>query len=186
MNIRRRNSRSAGVAAHQAVAAFRDRSQEIAEAVDARWFSIAGRANHLSRRSVGIDGWISAGRGADLCDSGSTSEQRVGHGSSLRFVVGFFLPRYVSATKITKTRQRTCAGDWPMRLDLMVISVEAGLGLNAAMVKVSSELKEVHLDIAKNSNWPTWKFASDVIVTKHCAIWRSEPASTICGVSLPC
>ena len=32
-------------------------------------------------------------------------------------------------------------------LDLMVISVEAGLGLNAAMMKVSTELKEVHPDI---------------------------------------
>jgi tight adherence protein C len=30
----------------------------------------------------------------------------------------------------------------------MVVSVEAGLGLNAAMMKVSSELKDVHVDIA--------------------------------------
>jgi len=30
----------------------------------------------------------------------------------------------------------------------MVISVEAGLGLNAAMVKVSSELRDVHQEIA--------------------------------------
>ena len=34
-------------------------------------------------------------------------------------------------------------------LDLMVISVEAGLGLNAAMMKVSTELNEVHPDICE-------------------------------------
>ena len=34
-------------------------------------------------------------------------------------------------------------------LDLMVISIEAGLGLNAAMMKVSSELKEVHPEISE-------------------------------------
>jgi tight adherence protein C len=33
-------------------------------------------------------------------------------------------------------------------LDLMVVSVEAGLGLNAAMVKVASELRDVHPDVA--------------------------------------
>jgi tight adherence protein C len=33
-------------------------------------------------------------------------------------------------------------------LDLMVVSVEAGLGLNAAMVKVSSELRDVHEEIS--------------------------------------
>jgi tight adherence protein C len=30
----------------------------------------------------------------------------------------------------------------------MVVSVEAGLGLNAAMIKVSSELKDVHPDVS--------------------------------------
>src|SRR6266849_4275874 len=34
-------------------------------------------------------------------------------------------------------------------LDLMVISIEAGLGLNAAMMKVASELKDVHPDISE-------------------------------------
>lgn len=34
-------------------------------------------------------------------------------------------------------------------LDLMVISIEAGLGLNAAMLRVASELKEVHPDVSE-------------------------------------
>ncbi len=63
------------------------------------------------------------------------------------FVVGFFLPRYGLNRAIT-TRQRQLRWGLSDALDLMVVSVEAGLGLNAAMLKVSSELKDVHPDIA--------------------------------------
>src|SRR5215212_4160951 len=61
----------------------------------------------------------------------------------LAFVAGFFLPRYF-LRRITKNRQRDLRWGLADALDLMVISVEAGLGLNAAMMKVSSELREVH------------------------------------------
>lgn len=63
------------------------------------------------------------------------------------FVVGFFLPRYMLA-RITRNRQRDLRWGLADALDLMVISVEAGLGLNAAMMKVASELKDVHHAIA--------------------------------------
>jgi len=65
----------------------------------------------------------------------------------LAFVAGFFLPRY-GLKRITNTRQRNLRWGLADALDLMVISVEAGLGLNAAMVKVSSELRDVHEEIA--------------------------------------
>jgi tight adherence protein C len=64
------------------------------------------------------------------------------------FVIGFFLPRYV-LNKMIRTRQQRVRWGLADALDLMVISVEAGLGLNAAMMKVSSELKEVHPDISE-------------------------------------
>jgi tight adherence protein C len=63
------------------------------------------------------------------------------------FVIGFMLPRYVLARMI-KSRQRRLRWGLADALDLMVVSVEAGLGLNAAIVKVSSELMDVHPDIA--------------------------------------
>jgi tight adherence protein C len=63
------------------------------------------------------------------------------------FVVGFFLPRY-GLKRAINTRQRQLRWGLADALDLMVVSVEAGLGLNAAMLKVSSELKDVHPDIA--------------------------------------
>jgi len=63
------------------------------------------------------------------------------------FIVGFFLPRY-ALRRLTKSRQQLVRWGLADALDLMVISIEAGLGLNAAMMKVSSELKEVHPDIS--------------------------------------
>lgn len=63
------------------------------------------------------------------------------------FVVGFFLPRYFLG-RITRNRQRDLRWGLADALDLMVVSVEAGLGLNAAMMKVASELRDVHNAIA--------------------------------------
>ena len=65
----------------------------------------------------------------------------------LAFVVGFMLPRF-SLNQIIKKRQRLIRWGLADALDLMVVSVEAGLGLNAAMMKVSSELKDVHAAVA--------------------------------------
>lgn len=64
------------------------------------------------------------------------------------FVVGFFLPRYILG-RLINSRQRLIRWGLADALDLMVISIEAGLGLNAAMMKVSSELKEVHPDVSE-------------------------------------
>jgi tight adherence protein C len=65
----------------------------------------------------------------------------------LAFVAGFFLPRYFLGRMIRK-RQRLLRWGLADALDLMVVSVEAGLGLNAAMMKVAAELKDVHNAIA--------------------------------------
>ena len=63
------------------------------------------------------------------------------------FVAGFFLPRFFLKRMINK-RQRLIRWGLADALDLMVVSVEAGLGLNAAMMKVSSELRDVHTAVA--------------------------------------
>ncbi len=63
------------------------------------------------------------------------------------FVAGFFLPRYF-LSRVTKNRQRELRWGLADALDLMVVSVEAGLGLNAAMMKVATELRDVHSAIA--------------------------------------
>jgi tight adherence protein C len=64
------------------------------------------------------------------------------------FVVGFFAPRYLLG-RLIRSRQHRVRWGLADALDLMVISIEAGLGLNAAMMKVSSELRLVHPDISE-------------------------------------
>lgn len=64
------------------------------------------------------------------------------------FVVGFFLPRYV-LKRMIGSRQQLIRWGLADALDLMVISIEAGLGLNAAMLKVASELKDVHPQVSE-------------------------------------
>ncbi|HSL54770.1 MAG TPA: type II secretion system F family protein [Pyrinomonadaceae bacterium] len=68
-------------------------------------------------------------------------------GMMIAFVVGFFMPPFFLKKTISK-RQRELRWGLADALDLMVVSVEAGLGLNAAMMKVASELKDVHMAVA--------------------------------------
>ena len=59
---------------------------------------------------------------------------------------GFYLPKYYV---VRKTRLRKLRITWGLAdaMDLMVVSVEAGLGLNAALNRVGEELKELHPDM---------------------------------------
>ena len=64
----------------------------------------------------------------------------------LAAAIGFYVPRLVLRSKITSRKQRITWG-LADALDLMVIAVEAGLGLNAALNRVGEELKNVHPDM---------------------------------------
>jgi len=64
------------------------------------------------------------------------------------FGAGFLLPRFILTRMIAGRKLRITWG-LADALDLMVITMEAGLGLNAAMLRVCEELKTVHPDISK-------------------------------------
>jgi tight adherence protein C len=64
------------------------------------------------------------------------------------FLTGFLKPRFILNRLVAKRKLRITWG-LADALDLMVITMEAGLGLNAAMLKVCDELKTVHPDICK-------------------------------------
>jgi tight adherence protein C len=64
------------------------------------------------------------------------------------FAAGFLLPRFI-LNRLIASRQLKITWGLADALDLMVITMEAGLGLNAAMLKVCEELKDVHPDISK-------------------------------------
>jgi tight adherence protein C len=57
--------------------------------------------------------------------------------------LGFYLPRYVLHKKIAGRQQRITWG-LADAMDLMVVAVEAGLGLNAALNRVAEEIKALH------------------------------------------
>lgn len=64
----------------------------------------------------------------------------------LSAAIGFYLPRWVLRSKIANRQQRIT---WALAdaLDLMVIAVEAGLGLNAALNRIGEELRVAHPDM---------------------------------------
>lgn len=59
---------------------------------------------------------------------------------------GFYLPKYVLLKK-TMARQRRITWALADMMDLMVVAVEAGLALNAALNRVGDELKDLHPDM---------------------------------------
>jgi tight adherence protein C len=65
----------------------------------------------------------------------------------LAFILGFFIPRFI-LSRIIKKRMLRIQWGLADALDLMVVCVEAGLGLNAALIRISDELKDVHPDIS--------------------------------------
>jgi tight adherence protein C len=66
--------------------------------------------------------------------------------SLLGSALGFYLPRKILSSKIANRQQRI---RWGLAdtLDLLVVAVEAGLGLNAALNRVAEELKVPHPDL---------------------------------------
>jgi len=62
--------------------------------------------------------------------------------------VGGYLPRFV-LKRMIKRRQLRLRWGLADALDLMVVSIEAGLGLNAALVRVGEELRVVHPDMSE-------------------------------------
>ncbi|CAI8698265.1 type II secretion system F family protein [Burkholderia cepacia] len=54
--------------------------------------------------------------------------------------IGYYIPNIVLSQRV-KVRQQTIFEDFPDALDLLTVCVEAGLGLDAALMRVSEELR---------------------------------------------
>jgi len=65
----------------------------------------------------------------------------------LALAAGFVLPRFI-LNRLMASRKLRITWGLADALDLMVITMEAGLGLNAAMLRVCEELRPVHPDIS--------------------------------------
>jgi tight adherence protein C len=62
-------------------------------------------------------------------------------------IAGYALPNFILEYRVTK-RQEEIKYSLPDALDLMTVCVEAGVGLDQAILKVSEELRFTHNDIA--------------------------------------
>jgi tight adherence protein C len=67
---------------------------------------------------------------------------------SIAILVGWLAPAFVLRRKVKK-RQKEFRRTLPDALDLMVVCVEAGLGLNQALVRVGEEMERVSPDLAE-------------------------------------
>ncbi|GAA5510241.1 type II secretion system F family protein [Novipirellula caenicola] len=66
-------------------------------------------------------------------------------------IVGFMLPKFVLGHLAKKRKEKIFLG-LPDALDLMVVCVEAGLGMDQALRKVSEEMKKSHRHIGEEFN----------------------------------
>ncbi|TWU01765.1 type II secretion system F family protein [Neorhodopirellula pilleata] len=66
-------------------------------------------------------------------------------------IVGFGLPSFVLSYLASKRRESIFLG-LPDALDLMVVCVEAGLGMDQALRKVSEEMKKSHKNVGEEFN----------------------------------
>jgi tight adherence protein C len=116
-----------------------------------------------------------AGGGAMLFTKGATTEAimyTVGIAG-----IGFYIPEVI-LWFFKKSRQDNIFFGLPDALDLMVVCVEAGLGLDQAMRKVSEEMKKTYPASPKNTASATYSFRWAAPATKCCTISAPALAST--------
>lgn len=68
-------------------------------------------------------------------------------GAAFGALVGWMLP-FLGLKRRLRHRQQQMARALPDALDLLVVAVEAGLGLNQALVRVAEELDQVHPELS--------------------------------------
>jgi tight adherence protein C len=68
-------------------------------------------------------------------------------GTAFALLVGWMVPFFLLKRRLSR-RQRVMSRALPDALDLMVVAVEAGLGLNQALVRVAEELEQVHPELS--------------------------------------
>ena len=83
-----------------------------------------------------------------ICMLFGVSFSGVAMSALLAFAIGFLVPRFV-LKRLIKRRQERLSWGLADALDLMVVSMEAGLGMNQAMVRVSEELIDAHREISE-------------------------------------
>ncbi|MGJ8546047.1 MAG: type II secretion system F family protein [Sulfitobacter sp.] len=89
-------------------------------------------------------GWLPADLAQSFLDSSAMVMMQI---SAIGAGIGFYLPGYWLSSRI-KARQTVIRKAFPNALDLVQISVEAGMGFDAAINRVGQELSKVAPEVA--------------------------------------
>lgn len=100
-------------------------------------------------------------------------------------LLGCYLPNIVLRTMI-KSRQREIFENFPDAADLMLVCVEAGLGLDAALVKVTEEIRVKSEALAQELHWTNLEMRAGARARSRCATLRFAPAWRNSEPSPPC
>ena len=85
---------------------------------------------------------------------------------------GFFGPNeYVKIS--AKRRQKEVRRGMPNALDLLVVCVESGLGLDQAILQVSKELEKAHPEISEEFALVNLELKAGSAASKRCETWPS-------------
>ena len=88
---------------------------------------------------------------------------------------GWILPRFFLEKKVAK-RQDVLRLSLPDALDLMVVSIEAGLGLDQAIQHVARELYSSHPELSEKCPWLRSKCAMENGAARRCETLPNAPA----------
>ncbi len=83
---------------------------------------------------------------------GPTPTQKIVLYAAICGLVGLYLPNYWLSKKI-QSRQRKIGNGFPDALDMLVVCTEAGLGLDAALQRVGTQITKAHPDLAEQFAW---------------------------------
>lgn len=114
--------------------------------IEAGFRSDAAPMTYLAIRAITALGFVVLGGGIALFMYGFTSTAAIR--GFIIAALGFYLPTLV-LTQLIKRRKNQIFLGLPDALDLLVVCVEAGLGLDQAMRRVSEEMKKSYRVIAE-------------------------------------
>ncbi len=123
----------------------RDMSKLRQSLVEAGFRSETAPITYLALRAIVALAFLAVGGGGSLLLYGFTSAAALR--TFMVGAVGFYLPILI-LSQLSKRRKKQIFYGLPDALDLMVVCVEAGLGLDQAMRRVSTEMKKSYPIIA--------------------------------------
>jgi tight adherence protein C len=106
-------------------------------------------------------------------------------GTGTAAAIGYVAPMQYVLLRIRR-RQHAIARGLPNALDLMVVCVESGLGIDQTLLQVAKELQRAHPEISSEFTLMNLDCAPANGALRRCTIWPTAPAWRTSRSWLPC